>query len=235
MCKYTNKNKLPHTICTIYILNKSFQTTSVLPAGASVYYKCINVFREQLLLTITREETIMNNEIISMAFEFAVKNHDARQRLKANISMLSSKMVENLLTNEVVAIRMSKRQCFDIIRRNCKDDNRAYYFIDNINRIDVDGMTGNDVILKCHIDSCGDITASLRFKRETIVFVSPGDFEQIVSKGSRSLPSYLTSRNPERGRDIPIRYDIADSIEIGTGGDRRTSGADYEPVRFNQI
>lgn len=177
----------------------------------------------------------MNNEIISMAFEFAVKNHDAKQRLKANIGMLNSKMVENLLTNEVVAIRMSKQQCFDVIKRNCKDDNWAYYFIDDINRIDVDGMNDNSVILKCHIDSCGDITASLRFKRETIVFVTPDGFKEVINKGSRSLSSYYTSRNLERDRNIPIRYDIVDSIEIEIGGDKCTSGIDYEPVYFNQI
>lgn len=177
----------------------------------------------------------MNNEIISMAFEFAIKNHDAKKRLKANIGMINSKMVENLLTNDIVAIRMSKQQCFDVIKRNCKDDNWAYYFIDDINRIDVDGMTDNNVILKCHIDSCGDIVASLRFKRETIVFVNLNDFEQVVSKGSKQLPSCYTSRNPERDRRIPIRYDIVDNIEIEIGYDKWTSGTDYEPIYFNQI
>ena len=177
----------------------------------------------------------MNKEIISMAFEFAITNHDAKQRLKANINMLNSQMVENLLTNDVVAIRMSKQQCFDVIKRNCKDDSWAYYFIDDINRIDVDGMNDNSVILKCRIDSCGDITASLRFKRETIVFVNQDGFKEVVSKGSRQLSSYYTSRNPERDRTIPIRYDIIDSIEIEIGGDKWTSGIDYEPIYFNQI
>lgn len=175
----------------------------------------------------------MNNEIISMAFEFAIVNHSAKQRLKANIGMLNSRMVENLLTNEIVAIRMSKQQCFDIIKRDCKGDNWAYYFINDINRIDVDGMTDDNVIIKCHIDSGGDIIASLRFKRETIVFVNQSDFEQVVKKGSKSLSSYYTSRNPERDRNIPIRYDITDNIEIEIGGDKWISGTDYEPVRFN--
>lgn len=177
----------------------------------------------------------MNKEIISMAFEFAVKNHDAKQRLKANIGMLNPQMVENLLTNDVVAIRMSKKQCFDVIKRNCENDSWSHYFIDDINRIDVGGMTDNNVILKCRIDSCGDIAASLRFKRETIVFVSPDGFKEVVSKGSRQLSSYYVSRNPERDRRIPIRYDIIDSIEIDIDDKKWTSGIDYEPVRFNQI
>lgn len=177
----------------------------------------------------------MNKEIISMAFEFAITNHDAKQRLKANINMLNSQMVENLLTNDVVAIRMSKQQCFDVIKRNCKGDSWAYCFIDDINRIDVDGMTDNSVILKCRIDSRGDIVANLRFKRETIVFVSPDGFKEVVSKGSRQLSSYYVSRNLERDRTIPIRYDIVDNIEIEIGGDKWTSGTDYEPIYFNQI
>lgn len=177
----------------------------------------------------------MNNEIISMAFEFAIVNHDAKQRLKANISMLNSGMIENLLTNEVVAIRMSKQQCFDVIKRNCKDDSWAHYFIDDINRVDVDGMTNGNVIIKCRIDTAGDIVACLRFKRETIVFVSQSELEQIVKKGSKSLSSYYTSRNSEKDRRIPIRYDITDNIEIEIGNEKWKSGIDYEPIRFNQI
>lgn len=186
-------------------------------------------------INLTKEETIMNNEIISMAFEFAIGNHDAKQRLKANINMLNSKMMESLLINEIVAIRMSRQQCFDVIKRSCENDSWAHHFIEDINRIDVDGMTDDNVIVKCRIDSDGDIIASLRFKRETIVFVSPSDFEQVVKKGSKSLSSYYTSRNPERDRNIPIRYDITDSIEIEIGNKKWTSGIDYEPVRFNQI
>lgn len=177
----------------------------------------------------------MNNEIISMAFEFAIGNHDAKQRLKANINMLNSKMMESLLINEIVAIRMSRQQCFNVIKRSCEDDSWAHYFIEDINRIDVNEMNDDNVIVKCRIDSDGDIVANLRFKRETIVFVSPSDFEQVVKKGSKSLSSYCTSRNPERDRNIPIRYDITDSIEIEIGNKKWESGIDYEPIRFNQI